>query len=149
MLLACYTLRLCIHIQDQVVHAETVAGHSGRYGELNFELAPEISAALQHIRGGQAFRFFAHQAEGINAVASGQHLAISTATSSGKSVVFTVPVLQTVLTAEPNAVALFVFPTKALAQDQVSCYCYALPCTSKFFVFWFLHLPLVVDMLQS
>ncbi len=105
------------------MHAETVAGHSGRYSTLNFELAPEIAAALQHIRGGQAFRFFAHQAQGINAVASGQHLAISTATSSGKSVVFTVPVLQTVLTTEPEAVALFVFPTKALAQDQVSCCC--------------------------
>ncbi|KAG5192904.1 DEAD/DEAH box helicase, partial [Tribonema minus] len=64
-------------------------------------------------------RFYKHQAVGINAVVAGQHLAISTATSSGKSVVFTVPVLQALLTGEPNAVALFVFPTKALAQDQL------------------------------
>ena len=45
-------------------------------------------------------------------------MALSTGTSSGKSVCFNVPVLETVLEA-PESVALYLFPTKALAQDQL------------------------------
>jgi DEAD/DEAH box helicase domain-containing protein len=64
-------------------------------------------------------RFFRHQAEAINAALAGQHIAIATATSSGKSVVYNVPVLRSVLEAPDAATALYLFPTKALAQDQL------------------------------
>lgn len=46
-------------------------------------------------------------------------MALSTATSSGKSVVFNVSVLEAIIGARPTAVALYLFPTKALAQDQL------------------------------
>lgn len=46
-------------------------------------------------------------------------MSLSTATSSGKSVVFNVSVLQMIVGGRPDAVAFYLFPTKALAQDQL------------------------------
>lgn len=68
-------------------------------------------------------RLFKHQALAIDAVAAGQHVALSTATSSGKSVVFNVSVIEALVGPRPEAVALYLFPTKALAQDQLRCVC--------------------------
>ncbi|CAN0357973.1 unnamed protein product, partial [Hapterophycus canaliculatus] len=64
-------------------------------------------------------RLFKHQALAIDAAATGQHVALSTATSSGKSVVFNVAVIEAIVGRRPDAVALYLFPTKALAQDQL------------------------------
>ncbi|CAM9143408.1 unnamed protein product [Choristocarpus tenellus] len=56
----------------------------------------------------------------IDASLSGRHVAISTSTSSGKSAVYNVAVLEKILGPDrPGAVALYLFPTKALAQDQL------------------------------
>lgn len=54
----------------------------------------------------------------IDACSSGKHVVISTSTSSGKSLVYNVPVFEQLLS-EPKAVAFYMFPTKALAQDQL------------------------------
>jgi DEAD/DEAH box helicase domain-containing protein len=59
-----------------------------------------------------------HQAEAIEAALNGQHVVMVTATASGKTLGYNAPVLQTLLI-EPTARALYLFPTKALAQDQV------------------------------
>lgn len=64
-------------------------------------------------------RLFKHQALAIDAAAAGRHVALSTATSSGKSVVFNVSVIEALVGPRPDAVALYLFPTKALAQDQL------------------------------
>lgn len=61
---------------------------------------------------------YSHQVRAIDAVNAGKHVVISTSTSSGKSLVFNVPVFEQLLS-EPSAVALYMFPTKALAQDQL------------------------------
>ena len=47
----------------------------------------------------------------------GQHVAIATPTASGKTLVYNAPVLTTLLD-EPEAHALYIFPLKALEQDQ-------------------------------
>ena len=60
---------------------------------------------------------YTHQAEGIQKVLEGQHLAIATPTASGKTLVYNAPVLTTLLD-DPEAHALYVFPLKALEQDQ-------------------------------
>jgi DEAD/DEAH box helicase domain-containing protein len=62
-------------------------------------------------------RLYAHQAEAIEAAAAGRHVAIATPTASGKSLCFHVPVLEA-LGRDPNARALYLYPTKALARDQ-------------------------------
>lgn len=62
---------------------------------------------------------YAHQHEAWKKVKSGSNVVIATGTASGKSVCYNLPVLDRLLT-EENAHALYLFPTKALARDQLS-----------------------------
>src|SRR6476646_3177382 len=61
---------------------------------------------------------YSHQAAAWEAAQRGEHIAITTGTASGKSLAFNLPVLAA-LTEEPKLRALYLYPTKALAQDQV------------------------------
>ncbi|MGD2078711.1 MAG: DEAD/DEAH box helicase, partial [Chloroflexota bacterium] len=62
---------------------------------------------------------YRHQVKAINAVSRGENVVVSTATASGKSLCYTIPVLERLLL-QPSARALYLFPTKALAHDQLS-----------------------------
>jgi DEAD/DEAH box helicase domain-containing protein len=62
---------------------------------------------------------YAHQAEAVEAVHAGQDVVVVTPTASGKTLCYVLPVLQA-LAEDPAARALFLFPTKALGQDQVA-----------------------------
>lgn len=62
--------------------------------------------------------FFRHQAEAIDAALAGRDVVLATGTNSGKSLAYQVPALEA-LAAEPSARVLMLFPTKALAQDQL------------------------------
>lgn len=85
------------------------------YGELNFELSQDIVNALYNTRSIQSL--YSHQAEAINALHEGQNVIVSTSTSSGKSLIYQLPVLNA-LEDDPRVRAMYIFPTKALAQDQ-------------------------------
>ena len=65
-------------------------------------------------------------AQAIDAVMSGHNVVVSTSTASGKSLCYVLPVLEA-LTADPNACAIFMFPTKALAQACLLLMCSKLP----------------------
>ena len=60
---------------------------------------------------------FAHQREAWDAAQRGEHLIVTTGTASGKTLAFNLPVLDA-LAREPKTRALYLYPTKALAQDQ-------------------------------
>ena len=62
---------------------------------------------------------YRHQAEAVEAVRSGEDVVVVTPTASGKSLCYILPTLQA-LAADPTARALYLFPTKALGQDQVA-----------------------------
>ena len=62
-------------------------------------------------------KLYSHQARMFKEVDKGKNVIITTGTSSGKSLAFYLPVLQRIIN-DPLARALFVYPTKALAQDQ-------------------------------
>jgi DEAD/DEAH box helicase domain-containing protein len=79
------------------------------------ELHPKVRAALE-AQGVAAL--YEHQAEAWAAAARGEHVAVVTGTASGKSLAFNLPVLDA-LTAEPKRRAIYLYPTKALAQDQL------------------------------
>jgi DEAD/DEAH box helicase domain-containing protein len=64
-------------------------------------------------------RLYTHQAEAIEHALAGRHTAIVTPTASGKTLCYNLPVVQTMRT-RPGARALYLFPTKALSQDQVA-----------------------------
>ena len=61
---------------------------------------------------------YPHQAEGLEVLANGRDLMLATGTASGKSLVYQLAFAHAALTV-PKATALFLFPTKALARDQL------------------------------
>lgn len=97
---------VCLHEQ---------AARSGSFGAWPDHLDHRLLAALRE-RGVAAP--YAHQAEALHAIAEGRDVVLATSTASGKSLCFQVPLVQAVLE-DPSARALLLFPTKALARDQV------------------------------
>ncbi len=63
-------------------------------------------------------RLYAHQAKAIDAVREGCHVVVATPTASGKSLIYNLPVMEQIRK-DPEARALYLFPLKALAQDQL------------------------------
>ena len=61
---------------------------------------------------------YRHQAKAIDFIRNGHHVIVATPTASGKTLVYDLPVLEYFLT-DPDFTALFIFPLKALAQDQL------------------------------
>jgi len=79
------------------------------------ELHPRVRAALEaHC----VHELYEHQADAWAAARRNEHVAVVTGTASGKSLAFNLPVLDA-LAAEPKRRALYLYPTKALAQDQL------------------------------
>ncbi len=108
-------LKLEPHYRDQIVHIEDIPAQTARYGELKSPLSPKVAGVLA--KAGIE-RFYTHQVQAIDAVREGQDVAIVTSTASGKTLCYNTPVLER-LVADPTAKALYLFPTKALAQDQL------------------------------
>ncbi len=72
---------------------------------------------LENLRNRGITRLFSHQAQALKQLSAGEHVVVSTGTASGKTLCYDIPVIQTLLQ-NPSARALYLFPTKALAQDQ-------------------------------
>ena len=85
------------------------------YGDLEFQLSQDLVNALYNARG--ISQLYAHQVEAINNLYEGQNVIVATSTSSGKSLIYQLPVLHE-LERNSNTRAMYIFPTKALAQDQ-------------------------------
>ncbi|KAK5726498.1 ATP-dependent 3'-5' DNA helicase [Elasticomyces elasticus] len=85
------------------------------YGELAFPLSQDLVNALYNTRHIESL--YSHQAEAINALHEGHNVIVSTSTSSGKSLIYQIPVLHA-LESDIHTRAMYIFPTKALAQDQ-------------------------------
>ncbi|KAH9877009.1 hypothetical protein IAQ61_002370 [Plenodomus lingam] len=85
------------------------------YGDLNFAMSQNLVNALYNTRN--ITQLYAHQAEAINNLHDGHNVIVATSTSSGKSLIYQIPVLHQ-LEQDPMTRAMYIFPTKALAQDQ-------------------------------
>jgi DEAD/DEAH box helicase domain-containing protein len=107
--------RLSDKYSDRVATAFTVFGREGQFVPLPDDLPAGLSKALT-AHGIE--RLYSHQQEAWEAARSGSHVLVSTPTASGKTLCYTLPVIASVL--EAGAKALYLFPTKALAQDQVA-----------------------------
>lgn len=97
----------------RLVHLERLAPRPARFGELSRPLAPEVWNALG------VERLWSHQAEAIDLVRDGQSVAVATGTASGKSLCYRAPIAEGVTQGLRTATAMLLFPTKALAQDQL------------------------------
>lgn len=101
--------------KDQIAHIQYVHPRMPRYGKLAEALYPELQRALE----GAGFpRLYIHQAQAVNAARMGKNAFVVTPSASGKTLCYNVPVLDRALR-EKRSRALYLFPTKALAQDQL------------------------------
>ncbi len=99
-----------------VVHHRHIPARAAEFGEYPEWLDARIREGLAS-RGIE--RLYTHQAEAVEAVHAGEDVVVVTPTASGKTLCYAVPVLQAIAD-DPAARALFLFPTKALGQDQVA-----------------------------
>jgi len=100
--------------RDQIACVREIPPRQAAYAEPATGV-PEVLRSL--LRRQNIHRFYRHQADAIDAIDAGRDVVIVTGTASGKTLCYNVPVV-TRLLADPDARAMYVFPTKALAQDQ-------------------------------
>ena len=101
--------------KDQIAHIERGPSREPRYGELEESLHPALQERLEAVA---LFPLYSHQAQAINAARSGRNIFVVTPAASGKTLCYNVAVLDRALR-ERRSCALYIFPTKALAQDQL------------------------------
>ena len=94
----------------------TFAPQPGRYAPFPDAVHPDLAEGLRK-RG--ISRLYTHQQEAFEALQAGRHVCVVTPTASGKTLCYNLPVLNRLLR-EPDTRALYLFPTKALSQDQVA-----------------------------
>src|SRR4051812_48059270 len=97
-----------------ITHWHTQEAVPAEYAPLPDALNPRLAAAL---RAGGIEKLYSHQAAAFDAIAADRHTCIVTPTASGKTLCYTLPVINAILQ-DDGARALYLFPTKALAQDQ-------------------------------
>src|SRR2546422_1845769 len=86
------------------------------FGPFPSSLDPRI---MESLRARGVRQLYSHQAKAFETVAKGENLVVVTPTASGKTLCYNLPVLQA-LVQQPESRVLYMFPTKALAQDQLA-----------------------------
>jgi DEAD/DEAH box helicase domain-containing protein len=102
-------------LKDRIQHVEKIVAQPPRYHAYPKTLSKDLIKVLEK-SGFEAL--WAHQAHAVEALHHGAHVAVTTPTASGKTLCFNLPVFQSVLE-NPKARALYLYPMKALAQDQL------------------------------
>ncbi len=109
-----------IKIQDyytgQISHIHHIPEKKAKFGILKKPLRKRLQRWLDN----NNINLWGHQAEAINAIRDGKNTVVVTSTASGKSLCYNLSVLQSILDEDPNITALYIFPTKALARDQLA-----------------------------
>ncbi|MFP4355637.1 MAG: DEAD/DEAH box helicase [Phycisphaerae bacterium] len=100
--------------RGQIVHVREVPARQARFAAPARELDETIASIL---RRNNIYRLYSHQAAALDADDASESFLVVTATASGKTLCYTLPVVRK-LAADPDARALYLFPTKALTQDQ-------------------------------
>ena len=99
----------------QLAHVEMLPERPGKYDAPVAPLPPALASML----GGRGIeRLYSHQVAALEHARAGRDFVVVTGTASGKTLCYHLPILEACL-ADPEARALYLFPTKALAQDQL------------------------------
>jgi len=99
---------------EEVAHVVTEPAREARTAPFPDDLDPRVQSALA---GLGITSLYEHQAKVFAAARRGEHVVVTTGTASGKTLAFNLPVLDA-LAADPKHRVLYLYPTKALAQDQ-------------------------------
>ncbi len=103
------------HYRGQVIAVRRVPGREAAYAAPEAPLPGPLAEALAAMG---IERLYTHQARALDLVRGGRDVVVVTATASGKTMCYNLPVLEALLE-DADATALYLFPTKALAQDQL------------------------------
>jgi len=106
-------LKIQLNASEQIVEYRILEVRKARYGDIY--LKPQVWDCLHRI---SINRLYSHQANAIEKILTGFNTLIATSTASGKTLTYTIPTLNALIEDE-NATFLYLFPTKALAQDQL------------------------------
>ena len=96
---------------EQLVHLERLPARPAEHTEPARPLHPALAERLPPL--------FTHQAQAVDLARRGRSVAVATGTGSGKSLCFQVPIAEAILASPSDSTALLLYPTKALAQDQL------------------------------
>src|SRR4030042_1998684 len=101
--------------KQQIAHTQLIPPHEATFGALDRPLHSALQARLESLG---ISSLYTHQTEAINAARCGKNVMVATASASGKTLCYNLAVLEAILK-DPSSRALYLFPTKALAQDQL------------------------------
>jgi len=101
--------------RGQIVHISDIPPREAEFRETAAQIGASIRKALASLG---IDRLYSHQAHAIDLIREGRNVAVVTSTASGKTLCYNLPVLETLLD-DSASTALYMFPTKALAQDQL------------------------------
>ena len=101
--------------EGQIAHVRVTPARPAAYEDPDVELHPTVTAILSDLG---IRRLYSHQAEAIGAALNGENVCVVASTAGGKTLCYTIPIAQRIYE-RPTSRAFLVFPTKALAQDQL------------------------------
>ena len=104
----------CDELVARLAHQEMMPPRAARYAAL--EALPAPVARILERQGIESL--YTHQAAAVSLVRAGENVLVVTSTASGKTLCYNLPVLEA-MASDPECTALYLFPTKALAQDQL------------------------------
>ena len=101
--------------RGELVHSRVLPAREARFEDLDPPLSGPLAERLAQMG---ITRLYRHQARAVRKIREGSHVVLVSGTASGKTLCYQIPIGELVLE-DPTATALLVFPTKALAQDQL------------------------------
>jgi DEAD/DEAH box helicase domain-containing protein len=102
-------------LAGRLIYRTALPAREARTAELSQPLHSEV---VERLTARGITRLWTHQAAAIDALHDGRHIVVATGTASGKSLCYQLPIIDAVVRDAPDT-ALLMFPTKALAQDQL------------------------------
>ncbi len=103
------------YYEGQIAHLENIPPREAIYSETKQPLNHDVGAVLRKKR---IYPLYLHQAQAIDIARGGENVMVATSSASGKSLCYNIPVIEEIIS-NPAGRALYLFPTKALAQDQL------------------------------
>lgn len=106
-------LKLDIRFRDKIVHVEIIDPKEPVYGQID-----DLPENIERYLSNNDIKLYKHQCKAIEFLRDGKNVLITTPTASGKTLAFNLPILEH-LNKDGNATALYIYPAKALANDQL------------------------------
>ena len=102
-----------VRYKEHIAHVETIPAKKAFHKKI-----PNLNPQLIDYLNSKEIKLYCHQAETYETLKNGENVILTTTTASGKTLAFNLPILDTLI-ADENATALYIYPAKALSNDQL------------------------------